>query len=272
MSQITPTSELATTRELCSIMRANALGYSLLMGVDMWMQQRRVLSWFLLCFLAEVVSSWTVWRSSPYDILRAYPSFAKFEAGRLQFWTLMLVIIGLIGLAVTWLANRDNRLSGSKENAKAKRLWLRSSLYLASAIALEIGASVLYWYWNRARRPEDFSWPFFRFYLWEHLLPWAVVISLGLFLWNRLAIKWTKTKGRLALFVMLLALTLISVVFMAMPYCVCSMCRIIGQPPIPCRCTSLASQLFQSAFGHNERHSETMTKATRPCEAKGGQH
>jgi hypothetical protein len=256
------------------------LGYSPLKSVDMWMHQRRGLSWFLLCFLAEVASSWTVWRSSPYDTLRAgYTGFAKFEAGRLQFWTLMLVMIGLIGLAMTWLAKRDNRLSGSKENAKTKRLWLRSSLYLASAIALEIGASVLYWYWSRARRPEEFGWPIFRFYLWEHLLPWAVVISLGLFLWSRLAIKWTETKGRLALFVMSVGLTLVAVVFMAEPHCVCFPCLFVDPSTMKpldqgnhCHCTSYASQLYESAFGHNERHSETMSKSTRPCEAKSGTH
>lgn len=251
----------------------------------MWMHQRRVFSGFLLCFLAEVVSSWRVWRSTPYDNLRVgYPDFAMFEAGRLQFWALMLVMIGLTGAAMAWLANRDSRLSGSKENAKAKRLWLRRSLYLASAIALEIGTSVLYWYWNRARWPEDFGWPIFRFYLWEHLLPWTVVVSLGLFLWSqceRLRSSSTvlRRKGRLALFVMLLGLTLISVVLMAMPHCVCSPCLFIDPSTMKpldqgnhCHCTSYASQLFESAFGHNERHSETMTKSTRPCVAKSGTH
>lgn len=244
----------------------------------MWMHQRRVLSWFLLCFLAEVVPAWWVWRSTPYDSLRVgYPDFAMFEAGRLQFWALMLVMIGLTGAAMTWLANRDNRLSGSKESAKAKRLWLRRSLYLASAIALEIGTSVLYWNWNRAIGWPSFR-PSFRIYLLEHLLPWTIVVSLGLFLWNRLA------KGRLALYVMLLGLTLIAVYFMTVPHCVCIPCVTIPfdfdptKDRIPfdqenhCRCTSYASQLFQSAFGHKERHSETTTKSTAPCEAKSSPH
>jgi hypothetical protein len=242
-------------------------------GVDMWMHQRRVLSWFLLCFLAEVVPSWRVWRSTPYDSLRVgYPDFAMFEAGRLQFWALMLVMIGLTGAAMTWLANRDSRLSGSKENAKAKRLWLRRSPYLASAIALEIGTSVLYWNWNRAVGWPSFR-PSFRIYLWEHLLPWAIVVSLGLFLWNRLA------KGRLALYVMLFGLTLIAVYFMTLQHCVCTTCVVIDpttRAPVdqgnPCHCASYANQLFQSAFGHNERHSETRTKSTGPCEAKSSPH
>jgi hypothetical protein len=238
------------------------------------MNQRRVLRWFLLCFIAEVVSSWRVWTSFPDDNLRVgYTGFAEFEAGRLQFWVLMLVMIGLSGSAMTWLANRDNRLSGSKENAKAKRMWLRRALYLVSAIALEIGASVVYWYWNRARRPESFGWPSFRFYLWGHLLPWAVVVSLGLFLWNRLA------KGRLALYVTLFCLTVIAMYFMTLQHCVCTTCLLIDpttMAPVdqgnPCHCASYANQLFQSAFGHNERHSETMTKSTGPCEAKSSPH
>jgi hypothetical protein len=188
----------------------------------MWMHRRRVLSWLLLCFIAEVVSSWRVWYSFPNDNLRVgYPGFAEFEAGRLQFWVLMLVMIGLTGSAMTWLANRDSRSSGSKENAKAKRLWLRRSLYLVSAITLETGTSVVYWYWNRSRMPEIFGWPIFRFYLWGHLLPWAVFVSLGLFLWNRLA------KGRSALYVMLSCLTVIAIYFMTVPHCVCTTCLVI---------------------------------------------
>jgi hypothetical protein len=240
---------------------------------DIWKHQRRVLCWFLLCFLAEVVPSWQVWSSTPYDSLRVgYPDFAMFEAGRLQFWALMLVMIGLTGAAMAWLANRDSRLSGSKENAKAKPLCLYRSLYLASAIALEIGTSVSYWIWNRAVGWPSFR-PSFQIYLWEHLLPWVIVVSLGLFIWNRLA------KGGLALYVTLFGLALVAVYFVTVPHCVCIPC--VTVPPdfdltkrVPldqenhCHCASYANQLFQSAFGHNERHSETMTKSTGPCVAK----
>jgi len=87
-------------------------------------------------------------------------------------------------------------------------------------------------------------------------------------------IKCTKKKGRLALFVMLLGLTLVAVVFRGMQHCpACSPCVIIlpdGKEvrPNPCHCTSYAKYLFQIAFGHNERKSETMAKSTAPCEAK----
>ena len=87
--------------------------------------------------------------------------------------------------------------------------------------------------------------------------------------------KYAKRKGRLTLFVMLLGLTLIAVVFMTMPHCVCFPCMLIDPSTMKpldqgnhCHCTSYASQLFESAFGHNEMHSETMTKSKRPCEAK----
>ena len=237
-----------------------------------------VLKWFLLCLIAEVVSSWRVWDSFPNDNLRVgYLGFGEFEARRLQFWILMLVMIGLTVSAITCLVDRDSRLSGSKENENAKRLWHRRSVYLVTTIALEIGTSVVYWYWNRARRPEIFGWPIFRYYFWAHLLPWVVVVSLGLFLWSRLA------KGRLALYVILFCLTVIAIYFMTVQHCVCSTCvtipfdfdptkRIPLNQQNHCRCASYADQLFQSAFGHNERHPETMTKSTAPCEAKSSPH
>ena len=87
--------------------------------------------------------------------------------------------------------------------------------------------------------------------------------------------KYAKKKGRLTLFVMLLGLTLIAVILMAMPHCVCLPCMFINpntMKPLDqgnhCHCTSYASQMFESAFGHKERPSETMSKSTRPCDAK----
>jgi hypothetical protein len=239
-------------------------------GVDMWMHRRRVLRWFLLCFIAETVSSWRVWYSFPNDNIRVgYPGFAEFEVGRLRFWVPILVLVGLTGSAMRWLAKRNNRLLGSKENAEGKRLWLHRSPYLVSAIALEIGTTIVYWYWNQARMPEIFGWPIFRFYLLGHLLPWAIVISLGSFPWNRLA------NGRLAFYVMLFGITVIAVYFMTLQHCVCTTCVVIDPTtriPIdqgnPCHCASYADQLFQSAFGHHESHSESMAKSSAPCEIK----
>jgi len=91
-----------------------------------------------------------------------------------------------------------------------------------------------------------------------------------------------KKNGRLVFFVMLFGLTMIAVYgFMTNRHCVCRPCVVICSDPsasIPldqdnhCHCTSYASQLFQSAFGHKERHSETMTKSTGPCETKSSPH
>lgn len=236
----------------------------------MRIHQRRVLSWSLLCFIAEVVSSWRVWTGSPYDDIRVgVHGFLQFEAGRLQFWVLILGILGLTGLAMTWLADRNSRLSGSKGNVKAERLWLRRSLYFVSAIALEVGTSGVYWYWNRARMLDNDAWPIFRSHLWEHLVPWAVVVSLGLFVWNRLA------KCRLALYGMLVCITTFAIYFMTVQRCACTTCLFVDpttMAPIhqgnPCHCSSYASQLFQSAFRHNERHSENLTSSTVSCGAK----
>ena len=76
--------------------------------------------------------------------------------------------------------------------------------------------------------------------------------------------RFTKKKGRLTTFGLLLGLAII-VVFMSTRLCtVCSICT--------SHCTSCANYMFQSAFGHNERQSETMTKSTEPCEAKDSSH
>jgi hypothetical protein len=230
----------------------------------------RVLSWLLLCFIAEVVSSWRVWYSFPNDNLRAgYLGFTEFEAARLQFWLLMLVMIGLAVSAITWLAKKDNRLSGSEETTNAKRLWRGRLLYLVSAIELEIGTSVAYWYWNRVRKPEIYGWPIFRYYLLGHLLPWVAVVSLGLFVWNQLG------KGRLALYVMLFCITVSAIYIMTYQHCVCTTCvvidsttkRPIAQGP-PCHCASYADQLFKSVFGHHRNHSEIIVKPAVPCEVE----
>jgi hypothetical protein len=89
-------------------------------------------------------------------------------------------------------------------------------------------------------------------------------------------IKWTKKKGRLALFFVLLGLAFIAVAHLTKPYCICSPCAFmftdgkIVYPP--CRGTSNANHLFQTVFGHNDRHSEAMTKSTGPCVAKSSLH
>src|ERR1017187_8090391 len=78
--------------------------------------------------------------------------------------------------------------------------------------------------------------------------------------------KFTEKKVRLTIFVLLLGLILVAVVLRATLYCTgaCSPCAIMSSdgrtiPTTPCHCTSYANYLFQIMFGHNERHSETMT-------------
>ena len=91
-------------------------------------------------------------------------------------------------------------------------------------------------------------------------------------------IKCTKKTVLVTLCVMSLGLTLVAVVFRGIQHCPpCSTCTTMSPdgkilPSTPCPCTSYPYYLYQRAFGHRERQSETMTKSKAPCEVKSGPH
>jgi hypothetical protein len=74
--------------------------------------------------------------------------------------------------------------------------------------------------------------------------------------------------GSLKLLTLFLGITIIVVALFVTQYCVCPLCRVPHDNGKPCQCTSLASHLSQSVFGHTERHSEIIAKSTVPCEVK----
>jgi hypothetical protein len=66
-------------------------------------------------------------------------------------------------------------------------------------------------------------------------------------------IKWAKRNiRRLLLLVAIVTFTAIVIELTVRQYCVCTVCEVVGQPPEPCRCTSLARHYLRRALGQND--------------------
>ena len=148
----------------------------------------RLIAFASLLFVAEVAASWWVWGRAPTDSLRVwYPGFWAFEAGRLHYWIPVFGSLLALCIVARYTLRRDGR-------------WITSWPFAAAlAVGLEVLTSVLYWrsarssalrdtfqsiwYWHRVPQASDLGWPSFRIYLWAHLIPWAVVLLLGMILW-----------------------------------------------------------------------------------------
>ena len=146
----------------------------------------RFIAFTLFLCGAEAVASWWVWRRAPTDSIRVwYSAFWSFEAGRLHYW---IPILGaLLAFCIVAYALR--------RNGRFITWWLFS----AAGVGVEVLTSVLYWrsaqasdlrnlyesiwYWHRVPQASDMGWPSFRGYLWDHLLPWAMVLSVGITIW-----------------------------------------------------------------------------------------
>lgn len=141
----------------------------------------------LLCG-AEVAASWWVWGRAPTDSIRVwYSSFWVFEAGRMHSWVPLFASLVALWIVVWYALRRHGRLIA---------WWLFGA---ALVVGLEVLTSVLYWksarssdlrdlfqsiwYWHRVPQASDMGWPSFRIYLWNHLIPWALVLLFGMALW-----------------------------------------------------------------------------------------
>ena len=136
---------------------------------------------------AEVAASWWVWGRAPTDSIRVwYSGFWAFEAGRLHYWVPVFASLLVLWIVGWYAFRRHGRLI----------TWLFAA---ALGVGLEVATSVLYWrssrssdlrglfqslwVWHRVPQASDMGWPSFRVYLWDHLVPWAMVLLVGMTLW-----------------------------------------------------------------------------------------
>ena len=148
----------------------------------------RVIAFLSLLVSAEVAASWWIWGRAPSDSIRVwYSGFWVFEAGRLDYWVPVAASLLAVWIVAWYALRRHGRLV---------TWWLSGA---ALAVVLEALTSMLYWrsaqsselrdlfqsiwYWHRVPQASDMGWPSFRIYLWSHLIPWAVVLLLGMTVW-----------------------------------------------------------------------------------------
>jgi hypothetical protein len=148
----------------------------------------RVIAFLLLLFSAELAASWWIWGRAPTDSIRVwYSGFIVFEAGRMRYWVPLFAGLAVLWIAAWYLFRRNGHLTA----------W--QLLGAGLAVALEVLTSVLYWgsarssdlrglfqsiwAWHRVPQARDLGWPSFRIYLWNHLIPWAVVLIIGISIW-----------------------------------------------------------------------------------------
>ena len=126
--------------------------------------------------VAEVLASLSVWTGGPTDQRGEPPHFWAFELWRLKYWALLFSLTAFLWLAV-WGIFRVRR----------PKILFPSSLAMA-AVSVEILTSV--WFWRQLSWSEAsfLGWPYLPWYVWNHLLPWTVIVALALgvgYLWSR---------------------------------------------------------------------------------------
>src|SRR5215472_9624790 len=97
-------------------------------------------------FGAETAGSWFVWIAAPTDTIRVqYHGFWDFELGRLRDWAPVLGLL-LASWTLIWYLLRRHFLTKDisqwDSSRYSVRLWTAAA---ASAIALELLTSILYW-------------------------------------------------------------------------------------------------------------------------------
>jgi len=148
----------------------------------------RLITFASLLFGAEVAASWWVWGRTPTDTIRVwYSGYWAFEVGRMHYW--VPVFASVLALwSVIWYA--------LLRRGRPITRWLFSG---ACGVALEVVSSVLYWrspqssslrglyqsvwVWNRVQQASERGLPSFRVYLWDHLVPWTIVVLVGVAVW-----------------------------------------------------------------------------------------
>lgn len=148
----------------------------------------RFIAFSSFLFGAEVAASWWVWSRVPTDTLRVwYSGYWAFEVGRLHYWVPVFGSALALWIVVWYSFLRHTRPLTGCLFALALGVVLEvltSALYWKSAQSSDIrGLYQSVWRWNRVAEASEIGWPSFRIYLWDHLVPWAMVLLVGMTLW-----------------------------------------------------------------------------------------
>jgi hypothetical protein len=133
----------------------------------------------LLLVVAEVLSSFFVWRGAPMDGAGPPPRFWTFEMWRLEYWAIFFSPAALLWV-VSWY--------GVHRRVGAIGMGLLGAVL---AVATEVLTSVWYWRQFTWSQASYLGWSYFTTYFWEHLISWFVVVSVGAALWY----IWNKRRG-----------------------------------------------------------------------------
>lgn len=169
----------------------------------------RFLAFVVLLSVAELTASWWIWGRAPTDSIRVwYPSFWAFETGRLNCWSIVFASAMALWLIFPYLIrNYVTKQSAGHDGDSRTYLSAWWALGAILAVVSEVLTSARYWkaasslpvrdlyqslwYWDYLSPKLDTSdryWPSFRIYERDRLIPWAIVLLLGLALsyaWNR---------------------------------------------------------------------------------------
>jgi len=135
-----------------------------------------IVTYVILLWLSEVLSSLAVWKGTPSDWVGSAPTFWGFETWRLKSWALF-VLCSLIFWLIAWYSLR-RRIS-------AISLALLGAIL---AVSIEVSTSISFWRRLPWRQANYLGLSFFPRYFWEHLGVWIVTMSAGLALnlfWTR---------------------------------------------------------------------------------------
>lgn len=155
----------------------------------------RFVAFALLLFGAEVAASFCIWNRAPTDSIRVwYSGFWVFEVGRLHYWFPLLASVVALWVVARYALGHNGLVAWSLF-AAALTLGLEvltSVVYWRSARAADLrDLFQSIWYLHRVPRASDMGWPSFQIYLWNHFVPWALILLLGTVLLALLS----KTRG-----------------------------------------------------------------------------
>ena len=147
------------------------------MEVKKVMPIKLIMSAVFLWF-AEVLASLAIWRGAPTDWSGEPPHFWNFEMWRLEYWALLFSLAVLLWVIASYgLRRRVHKIAPGLFGA-------------ALAVTVEVLTSI--WYWKQLpwTQASYLGWSHFRWYFWDHLISWAVVVFIGLALWH----SWNRTR------------------------------------------------------------------------------